>query len=104
MTRGTTNTYTVTKFPGPKLSEEDKIHCEKLLITLTEVANTIKTFEKKKKCPGIDSLPIDFYIFFWLDNKNLFMKLSFEVFEKGELTESQKLGVVSHLDKKTNEE
>ena len=36
----------VTKFPGPKLSEEDKMHCEKP-VTPTEVANTIKTFEKK---------------------------------------------------------
>ena len=46
MTKGTTNTYTLTKFPGPKLSEEDKVHCEKP-VTPTEAANTIKTFEKK---------------------------------------------------------
>ena len=45
MPKGTTNTYTLTKFPGYKLSEEDKMHCEKP-IPPTEVANTIKTFEK----------------------------------------------------------
>ena len=72
------------------------MHC-KNLITPTEVANTIKL--KKKTHQGMDSLQIEFYIFFWLDIKDLFMKMLFEVFKKGELSESQKLGVVSFLDK-----
>ena len=46
MTKGTLNTYTLTKLPGPKLSEEDKMHCEKPVIP-TEVANTIKTLGNK---------------------------------------------------------
>ena len=29
MTKDTTNTYTLPKFPGPKLSEEDIMQCEK---------------------------------------------------------------------------
>ena len=66
MTKGTTNTYTLTKLPGSKLSEEDNMYCEKP-ITPTVVVNTIK---------------------------GLFMNMLFEVFKKGELSESQKLGVV----------
>ena len=67
MAKSTTNTYTLTKFLGPELSEKDKMHCEKP-ITPPEVANIIAICEKKS--PGIDSLPIEFYIFFWLDIKD----------------------------------
>ena len=37
---------------------------------------------------------------FWLDIKDLFMNMLFEVFKEGELPESQKFKVVSLLDKK----
>ena len=50
MTKDTTNMYTLSKFPGPKLSEEDIMHCGKP-VTPTEVANTIKT--KKKTPPNV---------------------------------------------------
>ena len=59
MTKSTTNTHKLAKFPGPKLSEEDKMHCEKA-VSPTKVSNIIKAFEKRNKCPGIDSLSIEF--------------------------------------------
>ena len=39
-----------------------------------------------------------------LDIQDLFMNMLSEVFEKGELSESQKLGVVSFLDKRPMQE
>ena len=48
MTKGTTNAYTLSKFPGPNFSEENKMHCKKP-VTLTEAANSMTTFEKKSR-------------------------------------------------------
>ena len=81
------------KIDSIKISEEEKIDLN-LPITQLEIENAIKQF-KNSKSPGSDGLPIEFYKFFWPQIKNiLFEAITFSL-QNQELTEEQKLGIIS---------
>ena len=81
-----------------KLQGEDKASCEGP-ITLQEIRKVIPLF-KHDKTPGNDGIPIEFYIvFFNLIGKLLVDSLN-ESFEIGELSTSQKQGVITLIEKK----
>ena len=55
---------------------------------------------KNNKSPGIDGLPSEFYQCFWTELGPIFFAALKEIFEQGELTNSQKLSIISLLFKK----
>ena len=57
---------------------------------------------KLNKAPGIDGLSVEFYRTFWEHLKEFAVKTFNLSFDKGELTNSQKLGVISLLHKKND--
>jgi hypothetical protein len=50
---------------------------------------------KNNKSPDIDDLPSAFYQCFWTELGPIFYAVLKEIFEQGELTNSQKLSVIS---------
>ena len=54
----------------------------------------------KNKAPGCDGLIIEFYKCFWSDVKDLVVESVNEAYTQGELSESQKQGVLTLLYKK----
>ena len=81
-----------------KLSPEAKQSCEGL-ITLKQCEDAISKFQLNKS-PGIDGLPIEFYKRFWKAIGQDYVDMLNECFERQEMTESQKLAVISTLFKK----
>lgn len=82
------------------LNEQDKQKCEGV-ITLHECHNAVKKL-KKNKSPGIDGLPSEFYLKFWDDISHLIVNSFNESFENGELSNTQKMSVISLIFKKDN--
>jgi len=75
-----------------------KKSCEGLL-TENECRNALKGFQKNKT-PGTDGLTAEFYTFFW-DKLSKIMVNSFNYgFQKGELSISQRQGIVRLIPKK----
>jgi len=68
------------------------------VITINEIQNAIKLMGKGKT-PGIDGLPIEFYIVFWLEIKMYLLNSINESYEKGFLSITQKQGVITLLPK-----
>ena len=54
---------------------------------------------KNGKSPGTDGFTAEFYKFFWLDMKFLVLNSLNESFEKGELSVTQKQGIITLLPK-----
>lgn len=54
---------------------------------------------KNNKSPGSDGFTAEFYKFFWADLKNYITKAINQIFLRGELPVSQRLGVISCLPK-----
>ena len=81
----------------PKLSEEAKHACEGP-ITENELFNTLKTFPKGKT-PGNDGLPSEFYLTFWELFSAMFTAVVTEIYERGEMTVSQRQSVIKLLEK-----
>ena len=81
----------------PKLSDEQKQFLE-THISSSEVHKSLKNL-KNNKSPGTTGFPADFFKFFWNDI-GAFLVRSFNCsIRKGELSTSQKLGIVSILPK-----
>ena len=81
----------------PKLSDEQKQVLE-THISSSEVHKSLKNL-KNNKSPGTTGFPADFFKFFWNDI-GAFLVRSFNCsIRKGELSTSQKLGIVSILPK-----
>lgn len=74
---------------------------QKLSETLTkdELHKALKLTEKNKS-PGMDGIPYEFYLKFWETIGNDFTEIINHVFEKGNLTDSQKSAVISLIPKK----
>ena len=51
------------------------------------------------KSPGSDGYPAEFYKFFWLDLGEYLLKSLNEAFEVGELSQTQKQGIISLIPK-----
>ena len=75
-----------------KLSQEER---EKLdeEFTIEELRESLSDLQKNKS-PGCDGLTREFYDFFWDDLSALYFECVNEIQEKGELTESQKKGLI----------
>ena len=55
---------------------------------------------KSNKSPGIDGLTVEFFQHFWWDFVEIFEKLINEIFQRNELCDSMKVGVLSLIPKK----
>ncbi len=82
----------------PSLNENEKQSCEGL-ITLAEAASAVKLM-KNNKAPGSDGLPIEFYKMFWLRIGNYYIDSINAAFVAGDMSVSQKLGLITLLPKK----
>ena len=82
----------------PQLSEREQISCEGK-VEIIDCEKVLKTF-KSNKTPGNDGLPIEFYITFWDEIKQLLVDSFNYAFTHGELSTSQKQAVISLLQKK----
>ena len=58
--------------------------------------------QKKKKSPGSDGLTWEFYIFFWNEIEDFFLKSFLEIKQAGELSYSQKNALIKLLHKKND--
>lgn len=80
-----------------KLTENQKIAIE-TPITYTEMKNNLKTMSNNKS-PGLDGFTVEFYKFFWTDIGHFLVRSVNESFAEGELSISQKQGVITCLPK-----
>ena len=85
---------------GKKLSHEEKQICEGK-ISKEECKYAVENL-KKNKSPGWDGLPPEFYQQFWEDIQDLILDSFNESFREGELSDTQKLSVLSLIFKKGN--
>lgn len=83
---------------SPKLSQDEADSCEGDL-TKSELFTALKT-TKNNKSPGSDGFPSEFYKVFWVDIKRYFAASVKYSYNKGELSITQKQGVISLLPKK----
>ena len=82
----------------PKVSEDMKADLN-IDISEHELCNAIKT-TANGKAPGLDGLPIEFYKVFWVDIKEYFINSINHSYEQGQLSISQKQGIISLIPKK----
>ncbi|PJE77613.1 hypothetical protein CI610_03460 [invertebrate metagenome] len=82
------------------LSEEENVTCEGEL-KLEECTAAVKNF-KPNKSPGSDGLSGEFYKTFWDDISDIVLGSLNDGYRKGELSNTQKLGVVTLIYKKND--
>ena len=90
----------VHKFLQPndvKLSEEDRDSCDKE-ITKTECLKALKAMANSKS-PGLDGFGCEFYKFFWVDISDYLMLAYKEAFQEGELSMTQREGLLCCIPK-----
>ena len=80
-----------------KVNDDDRLICDKDF-TAIEIEKATKTF-KKNKTPGSDGLTVEFYIKFWNTIKTPLVKCFNKSFREGELSGTQKEGIITLLDK-----
>ena len=78
-----------------KLEEPDQNFCERP-ISEKEAKEVVKNM-KNNKTPGTDGFPVEFYKFFWSDINTYLINSSNESFLNGELSVSQKQGIITCL-------
>ena len=76
----------------PKLNEVDRNRCEGK-INCKEAGNALRTM-KNGSYPGGDDLTVEFITFFWKKIKTVVVKSFNESFEKGEMSYTQRLGII----------
>ena len=81
----------------PKLSPENRDICEGK-VTRNECFNVLKEM-KCNKSPGNDGFTVEFYITFWPALGGILVEALNEAYERGELSPSQKQGVITLLEK-----
>ena len=79
------------------LNEEDKELCEGL-VKVNEVKNVLRAMANNKS-PGSDGYPAEFYKFFWSDIGVYVLNSLNEAFQVGELSQTQKQGIISLIPK-----
>ena len=82
----------------PQLNETDKDFLERP-ITKQELYDTV-TSMKHNKSPGLDGLPVEFYIVFWTDLSDLLLNSFNFSMENGLMSSSQRNGVITLIPKK----
>ena len=83
------------------LTPEDKEKCERLL-TKEECLQALKDMSLNKT-PGSDGLPVEFYKVFWSDISDHLLNALNYAYHKGQLSVSQKRGVIKLIPKKDTE-
>ena len=83
------------------LTPEDKEKCEDLL-TKEECLQALKDMSLNKT-PGSDGLPEEFYEVFWSDKSDHLLNALNYAYHKGQLSVSQKRGVIKLIQKKDSE-
>ena len=83
------------------LNEEEQKSCEGLL-TERECLKALKTMEAGKT-PGSDGLPAEFYKVFWTDISIFLIRSLNHAYETGQLSITQKRGVIKLIPKKDTE-
>ena len=81
----------------PRLANNEKLNIDKP-ITKAEILESLKSC-KNNKTPGTSGFTVEFFKFFWKDLGDFLFRSYTCAFEKGELSISQKLGVISLLPK-----
>ena len=71
------------------------------LLTIKECENSIFKM-KLNRAPGIDGLSVEFYRTFWDDLKEFMVNTFNYCYETGEMTSTQKIGIISLIHKKNN--
>lgn len=79
------------------LNEEEKNNCEGN-ITYDEIIEIIKIM-KQNKSPGIDGIPVELYIYFWLDLGHFLVRSIQAAFIEGTLSITQKRGIITTIPK-----
>lgn len=80
------------------LSETDKNMCD-TFPSMNECKETVMNL-KSNKSPGLDGIPNEFYQCFWHQLSSLFYNMLKEIFLNGKMTFSQRLAVISLIQKK----
>ena len=83
----------------PTKLNEDQKNASNGYLTIDECLNTLKNF-KKNKTPGCDGLPAEFYLTFWPEIGNKLVSSINYSLQLGELSTSQKRGVITLQEKK----
>lgn len=97
-----TNNTDLTELPELKdLPKLDSVSARKLegLITYEELADALQKM-KNNKSPGSDGFSAEFFKFFWKDLGHFMLRSVNEAFERGELSVTQKHGVITCIPKK----
>ena len=81
----------------PKLKDEDKLKLEQS-ISLEEVGQAARSL-KNDKSPGPDGFTARFFKFFWPNLKTIIFRSITEGLNKGELSTTQKMGIISIIPK-----
>ena len=89
-----TNSY-MAGIECPSLSDEDADICEGLL-TIAEATEAIRHM-KVNKSPGVDGLGVEFYKEFWPEVQDLVLQSLNAAFSKGQLSYTQRKGIISLL-------
>ena len=84
---------------SPHLNNDESNNIDHLHLSEQEIWNVLKT-TKKNKTPGNDGLPAEFYITFWHDIKIYLMRAINGALESGQLSITQRQGVITLLPKK----
>ena len=84
-----------------KLNEDNREICEGKL-TKDECLKVLKEM-KLNKTPGNDGLTVEFYYTFWPALGDLLVEVLNETYERGELTASQKQGVITLIEKEAKD-
>ena len=83
------------------LTSEERGKCEGLL-TKAECLNALKSMSAEKT-PGSDGLPVEFYKIFWKDISDHFLNSINYAYQKGNLSISQRRGIIKLIPKKDAE-
>ena len=83
------------------MNSEDKENCEGLL-TKEECLQALKSMNNEKT-PGTDGLPVEFYKVFWNDLSEDFLNSFNYAYQKGQLSVSQRRGIIKLIPKKDAE-
>ena len=84
----------------PVLNEQDKNSCEDL-ITLSEIGAALDSLNGDSSA-GSDGLSVPFYKVFWYKINHILLKTFNQAIQKGELSSSQKRGIITLLHKGDN--
>ena len=82
----------------PELQEDDKQFLETPL-SKSELFNVVKSM-KLNKTPGLDGLPVEFYIVFWPDICDMLLNSFNFSLQNGSMSASQRNGIITLLPKK----